>query len=138
VGRDDDLEVADPASVHWAADGGSLVLVRRTAGRHEVVRIGVPGELRVLVTATASSARSRAAGEHFFYSVESRCAQRDVGLRRDGSAKRSSATSTPGGANARRSCSRPGQFEVPDGRAARETIEGWLLRQGRERPACRC
>jgi dipeptidyl aminopeptidase/acylaminoacyl peptidase len=125
----EELEVGDPASLHWADDGGSLVLVRANRGRHEVVSIGVPGnELRVLVDGDRQFGAFGAAGEHFFFSVESPVRASEMSACwRDGSDEVQVSDLNPWWRERTALELEGRKFTVPDGLGGTETIEGWLL-----------
>ena len=137
----DDIDIADPESIHWAADGRSMIFVRAWRGRHQVVSLSVPqGEITVLVGGDRQIGAFACTGERLV--VQHR---------------------QPGGPSELWCCDRNGQreaqlshlnpwwaertpirvearsFEVPNGQGGSERIEGWLLRaEGTARRRARC
>jgi dipeptidyl aminopeptidase/acylaminoacyl peptidase len=126
----DDLEVADPLSLSWAADSRSIVIVRAHRGRHEVISVGVTGdELSVLQDGDRQFGAFAAAGEHFFFSVETPLLPSEVSASwRDGSDEVQVSDLNPWWRERTPLEMEARHFSAPDGLGGTETIEGWLLR----------
>lgn len=125
----DSLEVADPESLHWSAEGGELVLVRAHRGRHAVVAVAVEdGAIRPLAGGERQLGAFACLPERLVYTVDHPSLANELWI------------CTPGETDERRISelnpwwsqrtpieARSMQFDVPDGEGGIETIEGWLL-----------
>jgi dipeptidyl aminopeptidase/acylaminoacyl peptidase len=126
-----DVDVADPTSLHWAADSRSLVFCRAHRGCHQVVRIDIadPQQLDVLLGGDrqlgafgCTGDRMAFAAEHPSLASELRTAAIDGrGERQVSDLNAWWRQRPPIEAEIR-------TFEVPDGQGGTESIEGWLLR----------
>jgi dipeptidyl aminopeptidase/acylaminoacyl peptidase len=136
----DEIDVADPESIHWAEDGGAVTFVRAWRGRHQVVSLNLAsGECKVLVCGDRQLGAFGITAKRLVYSVLHPAQPSDVwasDLTGAGEAKLSDlnpwwSERTPIHVEAR-------AFEVPTGRGGSETIEGWLIHAddgfGRPRP----
>ncbi|MDA8447385.1 S9 family peptidase [Paracidovorax valerianellae] len=126
-----EVEVADPASLHWTQDGSAIVFVRAHRGRHQIARIAVAGEgrLEVLVGGDHQIGVFGHTGEHLAFSAEHPSLASELrvaGPEGQGARQISQLNAwwnerTVVQAEAR-------LFEVPDAQDGTERIEGWLLR----------
>ncbi|RYZ11206.1 MAG: S9 family peptidase [Comamonadaceae bacterium] len=132
----DTLDVADPTSVSWDANGEAIVLARAWRGRHQVARVRVADEsLSVLRGGNSQIGAFCANAEHIVYTVEDPSRPGEVhALRRtddaaaaaQGERRLSDFNAWWHGRHAVQA--EPIAFEVPDGMGATEVIEGWLIR----------
>jgi dipeptidyl aminopeptidase/acylaminoacyl peptidase len=124
-----DLQVADPDSVRWDADSGSVLFTRAERGRHHVVRVSVPdGQVRVVVGGDRQLGAVVPVGDAVACVIEHPSQASEVHLCSPYGGERPLSDfnawwkdRTPIRAETR-------EFEVPDGRGGTERIEGWLLR----------
>jgi dipeptidyl aminopeptidase/acylaminoacyl peptidase len=126
----DDLEVADPASVHWLPDAQALICKFANKGRHEIARVSLQGgKVEPLVTGARQFGALAFNGAHFAFSQETPTGPSEL------------YACTAGGQEERRLSDFNGwwrertpiecemkSFEVPDGKGGTESIEGWLIR----------
>jgi dipeptidyl aminopeptidase/acylaminoacyl peptidase len=126
----DEIDVADPASIQWAADGRSMLFVRGWHGRHHVVSLSVPaGEPTVLVGGDRQLGAFACTEGRLVYSIDHPSLPSELwtsDCQGYGEARVSDlnpwwAERTPIRVETR-------SFEVPTGRGGTERIEGWLLR----------
>lgn len=131
----DDMDVADPASIHWAPDARSMVFVRGWHGRHHVVSLSVPsGEPTVLVAGDRQLGAFACTEGRFVYSIDHPSLPSDLWAsdrQGQGETRISELNSwwserTPIHAETR-------SFDVPTGCGGTERIEGWLLRAANAR-----
>ncbi|MBC5785900.1 S9 family peptidase [Ramlibacter sp. USB13] len=127
---DADLQVADPASVHWTGDARGLVFVRQVRGRHQVVRIAVDtGKLDVLVEGNRQLGAFAPAGDVLVYAVDHPSQPSEVHACTPGQGERQLSDFNPWWKERTPILVETWEFDVPDGRGGREKIEGWLLRR---------
>jgi dipeptidyl aminopeptidase/acylaminoacyl peptidase len=127
---DPDLQVADPESVHWEEDSGSLVFARAERGRHQIVRVGIAdAALEVLVKGHRQLAAFTSSRQDLFYVVEHPSQPSEVHVcARDAQEERQLSDFNPWWKDRTPVLVETWNFDVPDGRGGTETIEGWLLR----------
>ncbi|HVE51817.1 MAG TPA: S9 family peptidase [Ramlibacter sp.] len=126
---DADVQVADPESVHWAPDSGSLLFAQQHRGRHRVVRIGVRGgALDVLVAGNRQFTAFTPVGEALAYVVDHPSQPSEVHLCPPDSGERQLSDFNPWWKERVPVLTETWEFKVPDGRGGTEKIEGWLLR----------
>jgi dipeptidyl aminopeptidase/acylaminoacyl peptidase len=126
----DEIDVADPQSLHWAEDSGSIVFTRAWRGRHQVVSIAVPGgEPTVLVSGDRQLGAFACNGRHLVYTVAHPSMACELWAC-DGSGAGETQLSqlNPWWAERARIRVEAREFEVPNGRGGSERIEGWLMR----------
>ena len=125
----DDIDVADPASIHWSADSRSMLFVRAWHGRHQVVSLAAAGgEPQVLAAGDRQLGAFACTDVRLVYSVDHPALPSELwACDRDGAgeAKLSRLNAwwdsrTPIRVEAR-------TFDVPNGHGGSERIEGWLL-----------
>lgn len=127
---DEDLQVADPESVHWAPDAASLLFSRQHRGRHQVVRIQLAdAKLEVLVQGDRQFGAVVPVGDALAYVVEHPAQPSEVFLcHADGHGERQLSELNPWWKERTPILAEVWEFEVPDARGGTEKIEGWLLR----------
>lgn len=127
---DDDLQVADPTSVHWDADTHSLLCIQARRGRHQVIRVGVAdGKVEELVHGNRQLAAFAPAGTRMAYVVDHPSQPSEVHVCTAGAAgERQASDFNPWWKERAPVLAETWEFEVPDGRGGTERIEGWLLR----------
>jgi dipeptidyl aminopeptidase/acylaminoacyl peptidase len=125
----DQVDVADPETVRWSADGQSLLFMRAWHGCHQIVRADPGAPEPVVIRAGERQLGSLVyASERFVYTVEhpslpsdvwscNLAGQEEMRLSR---LNRWWDDRTPVTASLR-------DFEVPDGKGSVETITGWVL-----------
>ncbi|HEX2539532.1 MAG TPA: S9 family peptidase [Caldimonas sp.] len=125
----DDIDVADPQSLHWAADGRSIVFARAWRGRHQVVSIGVPdGRTTVLVGGDRQLGAFGCTGRRLAYSIEHPSMPSELWASdADGSGEARLSNLNPWWADRPAIRLEARQFDVPNGKGGTERIEGWLL-----------
>ena len=126
----EDMQVADPLSVRWAPDGASLLCVRAHRGRHQIVRVEVAsGRVQVLCPGDRQLGGFDHCGGHLVFVPEHPSVASEVHVcDADGGGERQLSEFNPWWRERTPVLAEPREFEVPDGRGGRETIEGWLLR----------
>ncbi len=126
----DDIDVADPASIHWSDDSRSMIFVRGWRGRHHVVSLNVAGgEPTVLVGGDRQLGTFACTGEQLVYSVDHPSLASELWASgRDGSGEAKVSDLNRWWAERTPIRAEPRSFEVPTGRGGSERIEGWLLR----------
>jgi dipeptidyl aminopeptidase/acylaminoacyl peptidase len=126
---DADLQVADPESLHWAADSRSVLFSRAHRGRHEVVRLSVPdARLDVLVAGHRQLGAFVPAGDTIVCAVEHPTQPSEVHACPPDGTERQISDFNPWWKDRTPILAEAWEFEAPDGRGGTETIEGWLLR----------
>lgn len=127
---DADLQVADPLSVHWAADSSRLLFVRQHRGRHQVVRIAIAdGTPEELVGGNRQLGAFAPLGGTLCYVVDHPSQPSDVhACPPDGSGERPLSDFNPWWKERTPILAETWEFQVPDGKGGTESIEGWLLR----------
>lgn len=124
-----DLQVADPDSVQWSADGQSLCFTRADRGRHHVVRIAVAdGAVDVLVGGHRQLGPFVRAGEHCVCTVDHPSQPSEVHLCPPDGNERQLSEFNGWWKDRTPMLVETWEFQAPDGRGGTETIEGWLLR----------
>ncbi|MFI8614588.1 S9 family peptidase [Acidovorax sp. NPDC077693] len=126
-----DVEVADPASVHWPEGDHSIAFVRAHRGRHEIAQITLEGHLHVLLAKDHQLGAFGSTGTHFAMSIHHPSLPSELHVCRAqdsaGSLRQISRLNpwwddrTPIQAQAM-------SFQVPGGDGEVQEIEGWLLR----------
>ena len=134
---DDDLEAATPEAIHWSADSQHVFFARAWRGRHPIVRMAVAdGAITELRGGDRQLGAFAGNGERFAYGVEAMTEPSELHtcLGDGGQEQRLSDLNAWWRERAPLICESR-EFEVPDGRGGRETIQGWLLRaKGRQGP----
>lgn len=132
----DELEVADPESLAWDADGRSLLLVAQRRGRHAIVRVPLTGaDAEVLFACEGQIGSFAAARGTLCFSVDHPAQASEVHAWEAGAAVRPLSDFNPWWREREAIRAERRGFDVPDGRGGRERIEGWLLRaEGRSGP----
>ncbi|GAB3646165.1 S9 family peptidase [Ramlibacter alkalitolerans] len=126
---DADLQVADPTSVRWSADGNSVLFIRAHRGRHHVVRVPVPdGQVEVLVAGHRQLGAFVAAGDTLVYTVDHPSQPSEVHACPADGSERQLSDFNPWWKDRTPILAETWEFQVPDGRGGTEKIEGWLLR----------
>ena len=125
----DDIDVADPESIHWAADGASMTFVRATRGRHQVVSLSVPrGEPTVLAAGDRQLGAFACTPDRLVYSVDHPALPSELwACDREGAGEIKLSDLNPWWAERTPIKVEARSFEVPTGRGGTEQIEGWLL-----------
>jgi dipeptidyl aminopeptidase/acylaminoacyl peptidase len=132
-----EIDVADPESVAWSADGAALFFARAHRGRHQIVRLDLASsELQVLAAGDRQLGPLARARGHFAYTVEHPSLPSDAwacGL--DGRAEVRLSRLNPWWDDRTPIRAESREFRVPDGQGSSEQIQGWLLRaQGTDGP----
>lgn len=137
-----DVEVADPASVHWPEGDDAIVLVRAHRGRHHIARVGLDGQLQSLLERDHQLGAFGWTGQHLAMVVHHPAQPCELHVCRRQACAQSLRPISQLNAwwNERTALQvEPVVFQVPDGDAAQAgqgPVEGWLLRaQGAEGPA---
>lgn len=128
------VDVADPQSLLWAQDGGSIVFSRALPGRHQIASVRIADEA---VTVIAGGDRQLSAfgatAGHWVYAIACPSQPSEVWARaraeQAGGTERQLSGLNPWWSNRVPIETQALSFEVPDGQGGSETIEGWLLRQ---------
>lgn len=130
-----DVEVAMPESIHWAADGQSLLFVRAHRGKHQVARIGLDGTLTVLIDRDQQIGAFGWTGEYLALTAHHPSLPSELHACPAGEADAdcSDAVQQVSDLNPWWKERIPVQaetvrFTVPDPHGGTEEIEGWLLR----------
>ncbi|MFL6700543.1 MAG: S9 family peptidase [Vitreoscilla sp.] len=132
-----EVDVADPESVMWSADGTSLFFTRAYRGRHQIVRLDVASsELSVLAGGDRQLGPLARARGRFAYTVEHPSLPSDVwACDFDGSGETRLSRLNPWWEDRTPIQAVSREFKVPDGKGSSEQIQGWLLRaQGTSGP----
>ena len=126
----DDIDVADPDSVLWAADGRSVIFVRAWRGRHQVVSLSLAdGEPTVLVGGDRQIGAFGCTDQHLVYSLLHPALPSELwASERDGSGESRVSDLNPWWAERTPIEVVSRSFEVPTGQGGIEQIEGWLMR----------
>jgi dipeptidyl aminopeptidase/acylaminoacyl peptidase len=126
----DDIDVADPESIHWADDGHSMIFVRAFRGRHQVVSLSVPGgEPTVLVSGDRQLGAFACTEDRLVYSVDHPALPSELWASdHAGAGEAKLSDLNPWWAERTPIRVEPRSFEVPTSHGGTETIEGWLLR----------
>ncbi|MDP9044011.1 MAG: S9 family peptidase [Pseudomonadota bacterium] len=126
----DEIDVADPESIHWAADGTAMTLVRAWHGRHQVVSLDLAGGgCKVLVGGDRQLGAFGTTGERLVYSVLHPAQPSELWASdRTGMGEARLSDLNPWWAERTPIRVEVHAFEVPTGRGGSETIEGWLIR----------
>jgi dipeptidyl aminopeptidase/acylaminoacyl peptidase len=136
----DDIDVADPQSLHWAADGASIVFTRACRGRHQVVSLRVDGgEPTVLVGGDRQIGAFGSTEGRLVYTLEHPSLPNELwSCDRSGAGETQLSRLNPWWAERPPIRAEARAFEVPNGQGGVETIEGWLLQAegggGRPKP----
>ncbi|MGV3570759.1 MAG: S9 family peptidase [Ramlibacter sp.] len=127
---DVDVQVADPVSVGWAAEGSSIACTLARNGRHQVARVSVPdGQVQILCHGDRQLGGFTRCGGQLAYVVEHPSCPSEVHVcAADGSGERQVTDFNPWWKQRAPVLAESWQFRVPDGKGGSETIEGWLLR----------
>lgn len=127
---DDDVQVADPTSIRWAADGGSVYCTLARRGRHQAARIDVArGTVRILCQGDRQLGAFATCGERMAYVIDHPSLPSEVHVcEPDGQGERQLSNFNPWWKERTPILTETWEFQVPDGRGGTETIEGWLLR----------
>lgn len=127
---DEDLQVADPLSVHWMPDSGGLLFLRQHRGRHQVVRISLEGgTLEERVAGHRQLGAFAPAGETLCFTVDHPAVPSEVhACLPDGAGERQLTDFNPWWRERTPILVENWTFQAPDGRGGSEEIEGWLLR----------
>ena len=125
---DADLQVADPESVHWTADGQGLLFARQERGRHQIVRIGLDGQLEVRVQGHRQFGAFAPSGQTLAYTVEHPSHPSEVHVCPADGGERQASDFNPWWKDRTPILAETWEFQVPDGRGGTEKIEGWLMR----------
>ncbi|HZY19336.1 MAG TPA: S9 family peptidase [Ramlibacter sp.] len=127
---DEDLEIADPGSLHWSADGARLVFTRARAGCHEVCSIGADGRgLEVLLGGERQLGAFATNGARLAFSIEHPSLPSEVWTAdAQGRGERQVSRLNPWWDERVAVAAERRSFQVPDGRGGEETIHGWLIR----------
>ncbi|RYZ12983.1 MAG: hypothetical protein EOO24_01555 [Comamonadaceae bacterium] len=131
------LDVADPESLTWAADGRSIVFMRAWHGRHQVASVRVPeGEVTVLSGGDRQLGAFACTQRCLVYVVDHPSLPSEVWTSaRDGSDETRLSDLNAWWRDRTPITARPRSFEVPDAKGGSERVEGWLLRaEGSEGP----
>jgi dipeptidyl aminopeptidase/acylaminoacyl peptidase len=127
---DEQVEVADPLSVHWDADSRSIVCVLAARGRHQVARLSVAdGAREVLVSGNRQLGGLALCGKDLVYTVDHPSQPSEAHVCPAGSGERQLSDFNPWWKERTPILAETWEFDVPDGRGGREKIEGWLLRR---------
>ena len=126
----DTLDVADPTSIHWADDGRSMVLLRASRGRHEIVSLSVPGgAITTLVGGDRQFGAFACTADRFVYAIDNPSLPSEVwACDRNGGGEAKVSDLNPWWWDRTPIRVETRSFDVPTGRGGTERIEGWLLR----------
>lgn len=135
-----DVEVALPESVQWSEDGQGIVFVRAHRGRHQIARIGLDGELTVLLDRDHQIGAFGCTGSHFAMTVLHPAVPSELHVCEVGSCNqegvRQISDLNPWWKERVVINAETIRFSVPDPTGGEEEIEGWLLRaEGNTGPA---
>ena len=128
---DESFDVADAESLQWTRDGAAIVCTRAWRGCHQIVSIAVPtGALDVIAAADRQLGSFGLTDKHFAYAIEHPSLPSELwSSALDGSGQLQVSDLNPWWKERTPIEAQARSFEVPDGRGATETIEGWLLQQ---------
>ena len=131
----DDVDVADPMTLHWTPDGRAIVFTRGWRGRHQVVRIDVDsGEVSVLVDGDRQLGGFDVVGDRLVYSIEHPSLPSDLWASdAQGRNEKRLSDLNPWWNDREPIVAEVRKFQVPDGKGGEETIEGWLIRRKGQR-----
>jgi dipeptidyl aminopeptidase/acylaminoacyl peptidase len=125
----DEIDVADPESIHWAEDGRSMIFLRAHRGRHQIVSLSVPGgEPTVLVGGDRQIGGFGCTADRFVYAIEHPAQPSELwACDRAGEGEAQVSQLNPWWAERTPIQVESRSFEVPNGLGGSERIEGWLL-----------
>lgn len=126
-----DVDVADPASLHWQDGDRSIVFVRAHRGRHQIARTTLDGHVDVLLARDHQLGAFGWTGRHFAMVVHhpaQACELHVCGTEDCDGSLRVVSDLNPWWKERTPIEVKALTFEVPDGQGGTEQIEGWLVR----------